>query len=325
MQAHKIGLAALITVAMTPVMALAQQAPDVAADRADAIASRNLDFGAGVGAGGSFSILDSEAQAAKSPHKFSVVLAAPVAYSSNPERASSNTDGDGHVTPTVNIKYEYVNQLGGTFSVSSGGLLDLNLDRQVNDSTILSAGVEYKTAPSPLLAGAAAYINYGFQDIYQKQFGDHVITNHTGAIGLTYKTPDPPKDPNAPPPDPNAAPKTPPIKLTWTLEAARREASLVTGNQNRFRAGGGFEGGIVLDSKKILAWSAGVAVLYKDYSGGAAKTRDDIAYTATGVLIYPISPTLQARLIGQYEHNSSDVAGKDYDVIDVGLQLRAAF
>lgn len=300
-------LAALAAALMAPTIAWAAEPADVAADRADARASR-VDTGSDT-SGNADARNFLESQTAQPNPKFTFLLTAPLSFNSNPEHASSHSDGDGHADPGFNLKMENTFANSDVLTLNIGADMDLYFDRPANDATTLKGSANYDFKSFKFLA--TPYLNYGVNDIYASQFGDHTVTTHTVAVGLNYKTPKK-EDDNV----------VRPLKVSWNIEVARREASVATSNQNRAKASFGLEKAI----SDRAGWSLTQTLLYKGYTGGTSDGRDDYTYTTTAVLSLDLNATgLSLRFTAQYEHNESNRAGKDYSFWDIGPQLRQTF
>lgn len=241
---------------------------------------------------------DAEAKAAP---EWSASFTLPVTYNSNPEHAGSHADGDGHADPTLRVRFANPVK-DGLITLSGSVDSDFNFDRPANDSGTLALGAKYELK-TRRLGGLVPYAKYGFLDIYDGTFESHAVSLHNFSAGATYESVS------------GKAGKE--VTFDATFDLTRREASSRAAEQNRATAdlewSGAFRNGV--------GWDVDGTVQYRDYTGGANKSRTDVNLSATVSLTWKLKDNLSLAMTAQLERNESDAAGKDYTAWDVGPSL----
>ncbi|MET0274603.1 MAG: hypothetical protein ABW360_16575 [Phenylobacterium sp.] len=249
----------------------------------------------------------------KEPPTLTFTFVAPLAYSSNPEQAASDADGDGHVDPSIDVTVE-IPLSGFLLTLEGTADMDFNFDRPANDSTTLEgiANLDFKQ-----FGAIVPYLNYTVDDIYDRQFGDHVVTAHSFATGFNYSRDFPKVDPNPP----AGTPPVTPVTLAFNPELARVETSSQNGDMYRAAARLVFSGAF----SQTLGWSLSGSATYKTYTGGTNDGRDDVSLVAGAALSSKLGNGLKLSLAARVQRNESDVDGKSYTVWSVGPTLKKAF
>jgi hypothetical protein len=235
------------------------------------------------------------------PKEFEFSIAVPFTYNSNVENADLGRKQAFHGVPMMQLDWRKSTGVVRPFArIHLDG--DFYTRRSENDGSTALARVGIKIV-DPKLGDTAPYIHYTPALIYDKFFGDHLVTLHNFAAGVTTKF------------------DLKPTVLTIDVQAARREATLETVEQNRFGATVKLSG----DINDRLSWAIDQTVQGRFYTGGASDGRKDVNFVTNAGLSWVLAENGGFDFGIAFERNDSNRVGKSYSTWDIGPTIGFAW
>ena len=246
-------------------------------------------------------VLGIDGTAPPKPKEFEFSIGAPFTYNSNVENAELGRKQAFHAVPMMQLDWRKSEGVIRPFArVHIDG--DFYTRHSENDGSTALARFGIKIV-EPGLGTTAPYLHYTPALVYDKFFGDHLVTLHNFAAGVTTKF------------------DLKPTILTIDVQAMRREASLNTVEQNRFGATVKLSG----DINDRLSWAVDQTVQSRFYTGGANDGRRDVNFLSNAGLSWVVAENRAIDFGISFEGNDSDRFGKSYSTWDIGPTIGLAW
>jgi hypothetical protein len=242
-------------------------------------------------------ILAEDGTAPEKPKEFEFSLTLPFTFNSNVENADIGRKQAFHALPSMQIDWRKSSGVIRPFARLYADA-DFYTRHSENDGSTALARVGVKIV-DPKLGNTAPYFHYTPALVYDKFFGDRLVTLHNFTAGMTTKF------------DLKSA------ALTIDVHAVRREATLKTIEQNRFGTTLKLSG----DINERLSWAIDQTVQARFYTGGASDGRDDVNFVTNAGLSWAIAENGGFDFGVSFERNDSSRAGKSYSTWDIGPTL----
>jgi hypothetical protein len=235
------------------------------------------------------------------PKEFEFSIAVPFTYNSNVENADLGRKQAFHGVPMTQLDWRKSSGVVRPFArLHLDG--DFYTRHSENDGSTALARFGIKIV-DPKLGNTAPYLHYTPALIYDKFFGDHLVTLHNFAAGVTTKF------------------DLRPTLLTIDVQAARREATLKAVEQNRIGATVKLSG----DINDRLSWAIDQTVQARFYTGGPNDGREDVNFVTNAGLSWVIAENGGFDFGISFERNDSSRPGKSYSTWDIGPSLGFAW
>lgn len=232
------------------------------------------------------------------PPPFTFTLGLPVTYNTNIDASDTGHREDLHADPSAELDYD---QRTGTVRLFARAIADADnyFDHEDADASTMVGKIGVKIVDDKL-GGFAPYAHYAVALLFGSNFQDHQLTLHTFTVGV-----------KRPIPLGNAT-------LTPDFQLARRAASTSAAERSQLGGGLKLEGDFIPNR---LSWSLGQTIQFRHYTGGTNQGRHDVNLATAAGISYALTNTVSVELDFNFEHNSSDRAGKDYSVFDFGPSI----
>ncbi|MBL0923290.1 MAG: hypothetical protein IBJ12_02335 [Sphingomonadaceae bacterium] len=228
------------------------------------------------------------------PKEFEISLTLPFTFNSNVENAGTGRKQAFHALPSMQIDWRKSSGVVRPFARLYADA-DFYTRHSENDGSTTLARVGVKIV-EPKLGNTAPYLHYTPALVYDKFFGERLVTLHNFTAGVTTKF------------DLKSA------ALTIDVHAVRREATLKTIEQNRFGTTLKLSG----DINERLSWAIDQTVQARFYTGGASDGRDDVNFVTNAGLSWAIADNGGFDFGISFERNDSSRVGKSYSTWDIG-------
>lgn len=295
--------AAILLQVATASPAIAQSSsPDAAIDRADALADRGSEIGITGPSDVTLFVLRTGENAKEpkvdKPKRWTLSSDISFSYSDNAAFVETGKLDAAHLAPNIKLKRELPLSKSVMLSIELRTDFDIFTDHNENDTTAWTATTLVAFGDSKVKI--APYLSLANRGLYSNQWGPHLITTHSFGIGAGRKIGL--SDGGA---------------LGLDLSLLRREATILTSEAYQGQFSVKYDGPISTG----WAWSVGGRLRYLDYTGGAARTREDFQLRATLGVTRKFSDSASLSANVYFLRNWSNVAAKSYTNIDVGPTL----